>query len=687
MFGNIVIDYNEKKDIYNIKGFYGAYFRELVDKALSSKKKSKYLFISLSNNSIEFYGFLALEVAGMLEWIISFPDNHVNMATIENAYNYINTETWIKDLEKDFKDDFDYNIIKEKMNFKILEHQEKWFKEYKNIKGRLHYRGALMDVFAGGGKTSISLFTVELVKAKKVLIISPLPAVDSVWGDTLTNTIYKEPQAYYNVKSKKPYNHERFIICHYEAMGKIDHIIKEIKGKDTAIIIDESHNMNESKSNRTGALLKICNDIDSDNILLLSGTPIKASPRELAPIIEILDKRFNSSVKKRFIGLYKNTSGVLRKTIKERYNAYRVSIVKDEAVLQPVRTEEVNVKIPNGKDYTLKEISKKMKKYYDEREKELNKDYEQYENTYLNLYNKAKLICLDHKVDPKEFDIYERDVKIIRTAYRNKALPTVNENISRANKFEKDVIIPVLHGQDKKDFREAKTIYKYLKLKIVGEVLGNVVGRERINAHVDLANSIDYVKLVNSTTKKTVIFSNNVEVSEAAYNVVDSIGYKPLRVYGDYVKDLTNTVDQFMIPDNDLNPLVTTYKNLSTAVPLIVANVMITIGLPFRSYQYTQTIARLQRIGQDMPIVIYQVNLDTGDVPNINSRGVDIVNWSAEMVSIITGDELTIEQLKKSSDMEEVTSMEDMFKEIKYELPQVEEPTVINYNEDIFHTW
>ena len=423
-------------------------------------------------------------------------------------------------------------------------------------------------------------------------------------------------------------------------------VIAHLKGKNTTIIIDESHNLNELTAKRTLLLLQICKEIDNDDILLLSGSPIKAMPLEMLPMIELLDKGFNGIVKNRFVNLYKNMPEILKVSILERYTGYRTFVNKDELKLPETVTESINIKISNAKEYTLETIRLKMKAYTEKRFKELNDNFTTYETTYHDLYYKAKKILIQNGMLEKEFTLYEESIKKIKKAYKERKLLFISETLVYANKFEKEIIARTLSPEEKKLFNEAKTIVKYLKLKIQGEVLGNVIGRERINCHMDLAKAIDYKSLISSTNKKVIIFSNYIDVCTEANNTLNKLGYETVKVYGDDTKYLSENVNKFMNKTNNANPLVATYKSLSTAVPLIVANVEIFIDMPFRNYIYEQAVARVHRLGQDEVVFLYQIHLDTGDIPNINSRNIDIIEWSKRMVAEITGYSSDIEIIK-----------------------------------------
>ena len=130
----------------------------------------------------------------------------------------------------------------------------------------------------------------------------------------------------------------------------------------------------------------------------------------------------------------------------------------------------------------------------------------------------------------------------------------------------------------------------------------------------------------------------------------------------------------------DINPLVTTFKSLSTGVPLVIANVIIVLDLPFRMYVYEQAIARAWRLGQDQQVYVYIPKLDTGEAPNINSRNIDIIQFFKEEVENITGQKMSI-----SLDATVGPSTED-FKEFMVGVEEIPKPNLI-ISTEVMDTW
>ena len=100
--------------------------------------------------------------------------------------------------------------------------------------------------------------------------------------------------------------------------------------------------------------------------------------------------------------------------------------------------------------------------------------------------------------------------------------------------------------------------------------------------------------------------------------------------------DALKAVTDFL-NNKDINPLIATYKALSTAVPLIAADQQLLIGLPWRDYQLNQAISRIHRLGADTQARINIFGLDSTPDINITDRTFNILTWSQLQVSEITG--------------------------------------------------
>lgn len=631
------IEVEDNGEYITINGDFGYAFKSFTRNLLGNDDRLRALFSKISLTSITFYRFFLPEVLQVFKYFKKKQGKtfQLNIRTANEVIKYFE-----KELDES-KDVLDYKAIDKLMAFKILEHQDPIFKRYEFFKRELHLKGMLLDADPGTGKTFSSLALCEALHSDKIIVICPLATLDEVWLDSLTGpegtNVYKEPQKVYCLRdrNKQKYNNEKFIISHYEALPELNRMIKEIKGKNIAVIIDESHNLAASDSKRTIEAINFIREINASNVFPLSGTPLKSTFKEMGVLFKFLDPTFNDFVEKRFYSLYKNCNKWLGEVLTMRYSGISVKVTKDSLKLEEPITTYISVKLPDGKKYTLDAIRKKLREFVEKRTSEIKSKMPLYRERYLSLYKEA-LSKGAKEFTAREISLYEDNFKTIEYATPGELMMgRMSEVMKSVNDFESR-LAKYLTGIDKKDFNECKTIVKYPELKIQGEALGLVITKARIDCHADIARNLDYGSMVNSTLKKTIIFSSYIDICKAAIDKLRTEKYRPVGVFGDSVKDLAKTVSHWS-SDPKINPLVATYKSLSTGVRLTAGNVVICLDLPFRMYTYNQAISRVWRLGQDSTVNIYIVTLDTDGEPNINSRNVDIITFFKNEIEKITG--------------------------------------------------
>lgn len=501
--------------------------------------------------------------------------------------------------------------------------------------------------------TNMSLTFAELLHSEKVLIVCPLPTFEKVWLKSIVlpgnDNLYQRPEEnkLWHVKSPAAYNNERFILVHYEGLENIYGILSKIAGPKTTVIVDESHNFADTKSKRTVLLQDIIDRSFTKNLFLLSGTPIKSYSTEVINMAKFIDGRLKGKLYERLYSVYANPNKFFKSILPNRYSDMTYVIEKKETKLDPIIKTYVPIKLKNGNEYTLPYIREQMRIFIEKRIKEINDAMPKYQEVYRMCIETARQNGFDKKT---KYTIrqYEDLVAIIQKNYKSNNLGFIKNEMALANTIERE-IKKFLPPELARQWDEVKTIIKYPLLKIQGECLGLIVMGARIKCHVDMASNLDLSALVNSTIKDTIIFSNYIQVCEAARINVTNRGYKPALVYGELSKYLNREVKAF-IDNKDVNPLITTYKSLSTGVPLINANVIIALDLPFRMYIFEQAVGRAWRVGQDSQVVVYIPSLDTDNVPNINQRNLDIISFFNEEVEALTG-------IKSSMDIKETEAL------------------------------
>ncbi|MGF6604711.1 SNF2 family DNA or RNA helicase [Paraburkholderia sp. GAS448] len=362
------------------------------------------------------------------------------------------------------------------------------------------------------------------------------------------------------------------------------------------------------------------------------GTPVKAMGGEMAPLFRTIDPLFDRDAQQRFSAIYGKASQRANDILAHRLGKVTYKVESGSVVKVGLHHIQRKVRIPNGESYTLTSIREEMRRFIEERAKHYLSNMRQYERMFenaLNAFGKT-LVTPEQK---EHFRHYERAVKLIRKHFDPSKL---KDEIRFATSYEKKVILPALPKPFRQDFKDAKSVVKYYKLKVQGEALGQILGRKRGQCIIDMVPHIGLADIIDTALKKTLMFTSYVGVVDAAAEFLKQQGYRPLRVYGETNNELAGMVNEFG-RNEDANPMIATYQSLSSAVPLVMANTMVMANSPFRSFEYDQAVARCKRLGQDENVYVNDVVLDTGGESNISSRTIDIMQWSRAQVDELLG--------------------------------------------------
>lgn len=615
-----------------------------IERVFGTSRINRHMFIQSGRFSFTLYSFFALELYHVIDILLESDERlRTSRRTLKSIKEGLLKNTWLRNLEKDFPSRLDFSQLK-KFHFTPLDYQRSFMDSYNLTLPRYNLNGMLLAADPGTGKTFTTLAVAECLHSEVIIIVCPKPALQRVWVTSIENDIaegglYKTPQVCWDSEKKTPYANERHIVIHYEGLPYLLNLVPILKGKKITIILDESHNLNEIKSLRTLRFIEICHLLESKDIIFATGTPLKALSVETIPLLKAIDPLFTDRVleifKKMFSGEIQATTDVLRR----RYNIVSYKVSKSVINLQEPIQETINITVPHGERFTLAVIADEMRAFNEKRTLELEKELPAAKAFFYSQldYCEGIISITGSKKEIEALHEYRNALAAVVKAYERGNLYVVNDEMRYCSQYEKNVIIPMLRNkQDKERFIHCKTLVKYLKLKVRGECLGQILLKKRIEAFKSLVRYIDFESFIESGEKKTVVFTTYVDIAEEAVRRLKELEYSPLSVYGEQTKDLANIVSRFDKED-EINPLVATYASLSTAVPLIMADTMVIINPPFRQYIMDQAIARIHRLGADTQTRIFHMNLVTGEEPNICSRTIDIMKWSKEQVDYITG--------------------------------------------------
>lgn len=654
-----------------------------IKRIYRTSRVNSYMFTSIGRNSFVIESFFALEMHFILEQLINNRRVTSNVRTLGLIKRGLKENTWLRDIDltPSTPERLDLRRLT-KMSYPPLPYQLDFLKTYSTTVSRFHLKGMLLAGSAGSGKTYTSLALAECISADRIVIICQNIAINRVW-ETNIKEVFKVPQTYWFYSSGKPYRGERIAIYHYEALDKAFNDIDQLRVGTVAVILDESHNLTEMKALRTQRFIELCGELGSQDIILASGTPVKATAIETVPLFKAIDPFFTDEVMGRFKKMYQGEANAATEILAHRLNIASFKIEKAALGLQKPIFKEIKVQTPDSATFTLKAIADDMAifvkgqkaKYAASAKADREFFYHCIGLAEAKLFdpNFSKRYLEDAKAKHHE---YLLTLDLIIAGHNGGRLSALSKEMAFCNKYEKECIIPNLPTKEYRDrFKETKALVKYVTLKIQGECLGRVLGRKRIEAHLAMVPYVDFETIFNSTTKKTVLFTSYVEVVEACNTLLRHAGYSPVCVYGKFTGQLHEILTEFESKEA-INPLIATYASLSTAVPLIMADTMVMINAPFRNYILEQTVSRIHRLGADTQTCIFTLMLDTGTELNISTRSVDILKWSQEQIEKI----LQIDVPFKIEDADDETSVavemfsEPMLAEFRYCAEQVTTP-------------
>lgn len=592
----------------------------------------KFIFHKSTSYRLHFRKFFALEVLYILESLLVSDTRRTPRRVLTKIISELKINTWIRTtIVPGAVSPFDFSKLKD-FTKQPLPHQRRFLDTYAENTHRYGLNGYILAADPGAGKTLMALYTARCLHSDVTICIVPNNSVNEVWNATIDNDIIND-NSRWSTDSKEPLTGDkRYYVFHYEALDKALALAKSLrKGTKVTIVLDECHNFNEIKSLRTQRFIELCKMLKPISVLWTSGTPIKQMGSEVIPCLYTIDPLFNDYVSIAFGKLYGASATRANDIIRHRMGLVTFKVDKTTILDNEVIETRIDIKIPNGKDYTLTVIRDKMAKFIKERLTMYLENMDEYEAFYNQCIEDVTPKMSSSQL--KDLATYKQYVKTIRKGYDPFNMRTES---TFCNKFEDTVIIANLDAKRKHEFRSVKSIIKYVQLKIVGEALGGILGKAREDCHRDMLDHIDFSTIIDNSEKKTLVFTSYVSVVKDCNVVLEEQGYKPTLVYAETNKNLSSIVDTFR-KDENVNPLIATFKSLSTAVPLIMANSIILLNAPFREYEKKQVVARIDRLGQDSPVRIFEVFLDTGDEPNISTRSKDILEWSKQQVEEIMG--------------------------------------------------
>lgn len=615
-----LITVKEENGKITVTGYNYKRFLRLTKRVLNTSKL-KNIFIRSTYRYFTIPSFYAIELIRCIDLILeSSKDN-----SLSALRHKLVKETWVGEVTNAPPLDFKYENL-DRLTLTLLNKQREFLNEYREMVPKLGLNGWLLAAAPGTGKTIAGLAWHLVNDFDTTIYIVPNNSVDEVWGDHLKRYFKKTPKFFLSRDGYEINGDEEFIVCHYEQLENLKSKLSKFRGKRIGLWVDESHNFNELTSERTNLMIYIGQEY-CEGTVLASGTPLKAVGKELVPLFRLCDHRFTTLAEKIFIKTFGSTKGSVLELLEFRVSRSCFKIAKEEVVKNVINETMLEVKIPDHKAYLVSTVRRDIATYVNERITEITLQKETIVEEYFNYIN-----ALDDTVTGN--DKHREYMSAVRKMHKGFSPYSDVELIKFCSMYEKDYILPGLIPSKRKDFKKKSALYKYPSLVVRGEALGRVLTRRRIECIESMVLHSNMEDVIEGANKKTVIFTNYVDVVDALDDHLTNMGYKPLVIYGATNHNLKESMDKFT-NDPKCKVIIATYNSLSTAVPLLAASSIVLFDSPFRDYIIQQSVSRLDRYGQDSDIDLIRVSLDTGDDLNLSTRSIDIAAESKEVVDAI----------------------------------------------------
>jgi SNF2 family DNA or RNA helicase len=557
----------------------------------------------------------------------------------EKLVNTIISNTWVKDIHLPCKNNrIALSRIKNEMNITFKHYQQEYIEQYDILKQKYHLNGYILSFEQGLGKTITALGVMTALGKKKVIIIAPKSTLETVWASHI-HQFYNAKKNIYLPSTTPPTVEHDYVIVNYEAMDKIAGLVSTYArmSDDVGIIVDESHNFLSTSSNRTLGLINLRKNIGCKDILCLSGTPIKAIGVELIPMMRLLDNFFDEEAEATFKLSFGVNTLIATDVLRQRLSImmHRKVIDASTVVLPPKEEHIIQVKVPGSEIYTLEKVKVAAREFGAMRLA--------YHKAKMPEYIAAFTETMDVLRSKPAIKSSPDFAKYLRLVYRfhkfgvDMRNPEDTADVRWANTYEDAVVEPALTSVQIKKFRACKTAYKYVALKITGEILGQFLTRLRMQMTSAMVEHAGLEGIIDEALKKTIIFTSYVDTVDVAGAYLKKKGYTPLTLHSSMGTSAKAAVETFIKHDK-VNPLIASIQMLVTGVTLVVANTVIFMNKPWRHIEAAQASARIHRIGQDTECHIYTLILDTGAKPNLSTRMEEIMEWSKSMFVAMVGD-------------------------------------------------
>lgn len=558
-------------------------------------------------------------------------------------------------------------------DYKLKDHQLQFIELYPQLKARLNLNGYILAFDQGLGKTLTATALSLCLNSDQVFIVCP-NSLKMVWKSEISKYIQKykdnplladKEVVICDKKAKNTNKNPRFVITNNESIS----LMYPYTGYTTnaILIVDEMHNFRNVTGQRSEELFTLKSKIRPRDILLMSGTPMKATPNELVPSLKLLDPLFNDAAAAIYNKCFNLNDTMAMSVVRKRFGYIMYRKTKEILDLPSKTVQDLRFTIQHPEPYYMTSVRQEamnlFTQYYEE---ELNKNQE-YRDRFV------KLVEYYSTATQRDTGKYINwIIKTVNTS-RNMAMHEIDQMF--IDTFVDTYVKPNIRIMD--DLKTIKSLEsKFIRMEqsCLGRALGKIYPPRRNEVYTALymENKDIINEMIVDRTKKTVIFSQFLEVINTISKQLTKDGIKNVSVVGG-TNNRMELIDQFK-HDDETMVILATSQTLGTGVTLIEADQMFFFGPPWRSTDFDQCCDRIYRIGQNTDVIIYNVILDTTEY-NLTDHMNKILNWSGSMFGA------AISEAQLDGTMESLLNLidADMHTEEYEELLE----TTMGYGEDV----
>ena len=604
--------------------------------------------------------FFALELVNLFTDLGKrFKDrNYLSMAAV------IYRNSWLK-VADDNVDSVPYLNTSKLSNLSLAlnSYQKEFIEKYPKLKAQLNLNGYILAFEQGLGKTLTAIALSECLDVDHVYIVCPNSLKEN-WALELQKYYikYQEDedlwrQEVFICTGKSIFfdkNTTKFIITNNESIDKMFPYVMD--GKNM-LILDESHNFRNINSKRVNQLISLRDKLNCVDTLVMSGTPIKATPDEIVPALMLIDPTLTAEAAECFSKAFKLHSSLGTSLVQNRFGKIMYRKEKDvlDGKLPSKFIENFDVMIRDRDKYVMEEVTKVVMEYYHalynsgiKPSLELKDEFFDITRRYTprpNSFKDFSRIITEITKDPDLY-LHEIDKLFIENYMTDTRARIDNKNI-----------------RDRYDY----LIKNYVRFRnhCLGVAFGAILPKYRRDMFISMydENKHIFFNMINDCPKKTLIFSQFKDVANYIYDDLNAHDIGAVLITGD-VKNRLEVLKAFKESDS-VRVLVATSQTIGTGVTLVEASQMFFFGPPWRQSDFDQCSDRIHRIGQTDDCFVYTVTLNTGDALNLSTRMDNILNWSKSMT------ESVISKTEDDANLDE-TNFENILKADESYQPVVE---------------